>query len=108
MIIQPNIPDSITTPSGCSVVDTLLVKMRTEAPIIVSDLFVPKAWTPNGDGHNDKLYPLTLNIVELKYFRIFNRWGQLMFETNVLGFGWDGIYTDNHRYRMYIPGLSKR
>ena len=82
----------ITNSSGCSVTDTLLVKMKTEAPPLTSDLFVPKAWTPNGDGHNDKLYPLTVNIVSLKYFRIFNRWGQLMFETNVLGFGWDGMY----------------
>ncbi|HEY0750209.1 MAG TPA: gliding motility-associated C-terminal domain-containing protein, partial [Chitinophagaceae bacterium] len=41
---------------------------------------------------NDKLYPLTINIRELKYFRIFNRWGQLVFETNIIGHGWDGIF----------------
>jgi gliding motility-associated-like protein len=60
--------------------------------VIVSSLHVPNAWSPNGDGHNDKLFPLTINIVELKYFRVFNRWGQLMFETNIIGNGWDGIY----------------
>jgi gliding motility-associated-like protein len=59
---------------------------------IYSDLFVPKAWTPNRDGHNDKLYPLTAHIKKLYYFRIFNRWGQQMFETTEIGKGWDGMF----------------
>jgi gliding motility-associated-like protein len=59
---------------------------------LYSDLFVPKAWTPNGDGHNDKLFPLTVHIAKLYYFRIFDRWGQLMFETTELGKGWDGMF----------------
>ena len=41
---------------------------------------------------NDKLYPITYHIRQLKYFRVFDRWGQLMFETNILGNGWDGMY----------------
>ena len=57
-----------------------------------SALHVPNAWSPNGDGHNDKLYPLTINMKELKYFRVYNRWGQLMFETSTLGIGWDGTF----------------
>jgi hypothetical protein len=28
----------------------------------------------------------------LKYFRVFNRWGQLVFETNIIGQGWDGVF----------------
>ena len=78
----------------CPVVDTLLVVLREPAPggSCVSTIDVPKAWSPNADGHNDKLYPLTINITELKYFRIFNRWGQLVFETNIIGQGWDGIF----------------
>jgi gliding motility-associated-like protein len=84
---------TITAPdsSDCPIIDTVQVRMRENAALI-SSLHVPKAWSPNGDGHNDKLYPLTINIVELKYFRVFNRWGELVFETNVLGHGWDGIY----------------
>jgi gliding motility-associated-like protein len=35
---------------------------------------------------------LTQNIRELKYFRVFNRWGQLVFETNSIGIGWDGMF----------------
>jgi len=85
---------NITRDNGCITVDTVLIKITVDIPIVVpkSDLFVPKAWTPNNDGHNDKLFPLTVNIRELKYFRIFNRWGQLVFETNAIGQGWDGIF----------------
>ena len=82
----------ITSAAGCPTVDTVLVQILPEEGLIRSDLFVPKAWSPNGDGHNDKLYPLTVRIRELKYFRVFNRWGQLMFETKVIGQGWDGIF----------------
>jgi gliding motility-associated-like protein len=74
-------------------VDTLLVVLRTNGPPPCKPAIdVPKAWSPNGDGHNDKLRPLTLDITELKYFRVFDRWGQLMFETNIIGQGWDGIF----------------
>jgi hypothetical protein len=65
------------------------------ATTVGSDLFVPKAWTPNNDGHNDKLFPLTVNIRELKYFRVFNRWGQLVFETNIIGEGGTACYKEN-------------
>jgi gliding motility-associated-like protein len=83
---------TLTSDSGCRVVDTLLVLIPATSPGIRSSLHVPNAWTPNNDGHNDKLFPLTINVSELYYFRVFNRWGQLMFETNRLGEGWDGVY----------------
>jgi len=85
----------ITSGGGCQIVDTLLIKMRTSIPVPAgcnSEVFVPKAWSPNKDGHNDKLFPLTLCVKELKYFRIFNRWGKMVFETNVIGNGWDGQF----------------
>jgi gliding motility-associated-like protein len=71
----------------------VLVKvLAPPEPACIEDLWVPKAWSPNGDGHNDVLRPLLKNIQEIRYFRIFNRWGELVFETNVIGRGWDGIY----------------
>ena len=85
---------TITSPNGCKVVDTIsvLVKPTEAPPTIKSDIFVPKAWSPNRDGHNDRLRPICIRIKEIKYFRIFNRWGQLMYETNKIGEGWDGIF----------------
>jgi gliding motility-associated-like protein len=83
----------ITISDGsCRVVDTLLIKIEAVSPGCDPGIFVPTAWSPNGDGHNDKLFPLTTCIRELKYFRIYDRWGKLMFETNVIGNGWDGTF----------------
>jgi gliding motility-associated-like protein len=77
----------LTSNTGCVTVDTLLVILSNTAAVVV-----PNAWSPNGDGHNDYLYPLTISITQLRYFRIFNRWGQKVFETNIIGRGWDGIF----------------
>ena len=75
----------IKTRSGCETVDTQLVKTIKEVVI-----FVPNAFTPNSDGLNDLLRPLSIGLKKLHYFRIFNRWGQLLFETQSDGAGWDG------------------
>jgi gliding motility-associated-like protein len=84
---------TITSEQGCNVTDTLLVKINpVDAPPNNEDIIVPKAWTPNGDGQNDLLRPILINIKELTYFRIFNRWGELVYETNASGQGWNGIY----------------
>lgn len=53
-------------------------------------VFVPSAFTPNGDGLNDWAAPIAVGIAHISYFRIFNRWGQLVFSTTENGRGWDG------------------
>jgi gliding motility-associated-like protein len=77
----------ITSPSGCVTVDTQLVKVFKKV-----EIYVPEGFSPNGDGHNDVLMPVLAGIKELKYFRVYNRWGQLMFQTNKPGEGWEGNY----------------
>ncbi|MFN8285544.1 MAG: PKD domain-containing protein [Chitinophagales bacterium] len=54
-------------------------------------LGVPNAFSPNGDGINDVIKIEGRGIVELS-FRIFNRWGEKVFETNDKNIGWDGYY----------------
>lgn len=54
-------------------------------------IYVPNAFTPNGDGENDVMYVRGRNITEL-YFAIYNRWGQKVFETEDQSVGWDGTY----------------
>jgi gliding motility-associated-like protein len=84
---------TLTSDSGCVTVDTVFVRILNPSDTsLAPNLFVPKAWSPNNDGKNDKLYPITVHIKQIVYFRVFDRWGQLMFETNVLGNGWDGLY----------------
>ncbi|HEY1022214.1 MAG TPA: gliding motility-associated C-terminal domain-containing protein, partial [Flavisolibacter sp.] len=55
-----------------------------------TNVFVPTAFTPNRNNENDLLRPVFYNIASLGYFKVYNRWGQLVFETNQLGRGWDG------------------
>jgi gliding motility-associated-like protein len=55
-----------------------------------ADIYVPTAFTPNSDGRNDLLKPVLAGIKELRYFRVYNRWGQLLFETKSEQRGWDG------------------
>jgi gliding motility-associated-like protein len=59
---------------------------------LVASLDVPTAFTPNGDGTNDVIYPGGWGIRKLIYFKIFNRWGQLIFESNDINIGWDGTF----------------
>lgn len=64
--------------------------------IIINDIFiiyVPNAFTPDGDGINDVFLPIISGIDPLSYdLMIFNRWGELIFETNVLEQWWDGTH----------------
>ncbi|HKC69429.1 MAG TPA: PKD domain-containing protein, partial [Bacteroidia bacterium] len=53
---------------------------------------VPTAFTPNGDGTNDIVYVAGWGIKSLQYFKIYNRWGELVFESNDIKVGWDGTY----------------
>ncbi|MEI9807624.1 MAG: gliding motility-associated C-terminal domain-containing protein [Bacteroidota bacterium] len=56
-------------------------------------MYVPNAFTPNYDGRNDEFIPFPVGMKQLNYFRVFNRWGQLLFTTNTLNKGWDGRFT---------------
>jgi gliding motility-associated-like protein len=77
----------ITSTDGCITTDTLLVQVLNK-----TEVFVPKAFTPNRNGVNDLLRPITVNIPLINYFKIYNRWGQLVFETRTQGDGWNGLY----------------
>ncbi len=78
---------TINSAAGCTVTDTVLVKVTIDGSI-----YVAQAFTPNGDGVNDRCYPIAVGIRSLTYFKIFNRWGNVVFQTNDLTpqNGWDG------------------
>lgn len=71
---------------GCYDSAFVAVKVFKTNPYV----FVPTAFTPNGDGMNDVIRPIAVGVREIKYFRIFNRWGQMIFSTTVNQKGWDG------------------
>ncbi len=77
---------------GCGYMDKLEIfvkNLKCDEPFI----FVPNAFSPNGDGKNDILY-VQSDIVEEIYFAIYNRWGNLLFETNDIKKGWDGKFNE--------------
>jgi len=74
-----------TTIEGCTDTDTVNVKVFKGSVI-----YVPTGFTPNNDGRNDILRPTGIGITKIYFFRVYNRWGQLVFSTNKPGEGWDG------------------
>jgi gliding motility-associated-like protein len=72
---------------GCKGYDTVTIKIFKG-----TDIYVPSAFTPNRDGLNDIFRPLGTTIERLDYFRVYNRYGELIFETNNISKGWDGTY----------------
>lgn len=77
----------VVTEAGCISYDTVLVNV-----INTGHALVPNAFTPNGDGRNDVVRPLMVGFKEISTFKIFNRYGELVFSTNTIGDGWDGTY----------------
>lgn len=95
---DPNIPNPVFTVSGDAVLTvtaTTQAGCKGTADVVIKvyngpDLYVPSAFTPNGDGLNDIFRPFPVGIKELRFFRVFNKWGQLVYSTSTLGQGWDG------------------
>ena len=98
---NPNISNPISTPTdsieyvlsvrnavGCTATDTINVRVFFLEP----GLYVPTAFTPNGDGINNTFKPIALGIRSLDNFVIYNRFGELVFQTKQIGNGWDGKY----------------
>ncbi len=54
---------------------------------------LPNAFTPNGDGDNEVFKPIRMRYISKVEFKVFNRWGQVVFETNKPELNWDGKNT---------------
>jgi len=61
------------------------------------NVFIPNTFSPNGDGRNEVFYPKGTGLFRIKSMRIFNRWGEIVFEkkefaANDPSAGWNGIF----------------
>jgi gliding motility-associated-like protein len=74
-------------PEGCYALDTIHIRY-IKGPAI----YVPTAFSPNGDGQNDVFRPIPVGITQIRYFEVFNRWGQRVFQTTQYMQGWDGFF----------------
>jgi len=76
----------VTDSNGCSALDSVLITIDYNVPV-----FVPNVFSPNGDGYNDVVFVRGGSFIEF-HFTIYNRWGQVIFQTNDRHAGWDGTF----------------
>lgn len=97
---------TVTDEYGCSLSKKVTIEvlpLECDEPLV----FVPNTFTPNGDGKNDVLY-VRSSILKEFTLRIYNRWGELIFESSSLDKGWDGTFRGMHCeqgvYDYYLKG----
>lgn len=78
---------------GCRDTDSVRITVLCDK----SQVFIPNAFTPNADGQNDVFFPRGVAISTIKSFRIYNRWGELVFEKTNININdevnaWDGTF----------------
>lgn len=95
----------VTDGIGCQAEDGVFVKVY-QGP----EYYIPNVFSPNGDRLNDRFRAIPPGMKSTIYFRIYNRLGQLIFETNKWMEGWDGKYKgqncDMGTYVWEIKGLD--
>lgn len=98
---------TVTDEFGCISTDVVTVTVRN-AQCDITDVYLPNAFTPNGDGVND-IFIVRSNFIEELDLIIYNRWGQEIFKTSELNVGWDGTFKGEllppDSYAYYIRAL---
>lgn len=98
----------VTNKAGCT--DTISYKVVIDDEI---KIFVPTAFTPNGDQQNDIFVAVSNGVAEY-HMEVFNRWGEKVFETDDFDKGWDGTFRGTrvqegvYFYQLKIKGINKR
>ena len=94
----------------------VIVAMFVGTTAFAQDVYIPNAFTPNGDGHNDIWKPVFADTLSVKQYdlQIFDRNGVMVFGTNNPNDGWEGLPFDTtYVYRLfiefkgYLNGISK-
>ena len=83
----------VSNPGGCKAKDKVTIFVICNN----ANIFIPNSFSPNGDGMNDQFYVRGSGLFTIKTLRIFNRWGQVVFEhsnvrPNESSDGWDGTF----------------
>ena len=83
----------VTSDFGCKDSSQILIEVKCDQ----SQVFIPNTFTPNGDGANDNFYPHGKGLQIIKSFRIYDRWGEMVYEKqniylNDKSIAWDGTF----------------
>jgi gliding motility-associated-like protein len=97
---------TVSNDAGCFDIDSINVHLFK----LDAGIYVPTGFTPNGDGSNDYFHPIIIGMKSLDLFRVYNRWGQLMYSGNDAQKGWDGTFggkgQDPATYVWYAEGTD--
>lgn len=97
---------TVSNDVGCFDVDSINVHLYK----LDAGIYVPTAFTPNGDGSNDYFHPIIIGMKSLNLFRVYNRWGQLLYSGTDAVKGWDGTFggkgQDPATYVWYAEGTD--
>ncbi len=113
-ITQPNLTSlgegtyslTVYDANGCSATKSAIINKGEH-----DCFFVPTIFSPNGDGNNDVLYVRAHGVKEM-LFRIYDRWGNIIFESTSINIGWDGSYngkpmnTGAYAYHLKLTFLN--
>jgi gliding motility-associated-like protein len=79
----------ISNEAGCIDSASVRVDIFSTSP----EFYVPNAFTPDGDGRNDYFTLIAPGLQLMRFFRVYNRWGQLVYDKPIShGNGWDGTF----------------
>jgi gliding motility-associated-like protein len=110
---------TVTDGFGCANTFEIFANSNYEKPFFYR---IPSAFTPNGDGLNDSFRPFTdYELIKKFHLVIFNRWGQMVFQTDDSMKGWDGkvngvdalagpygwsiVYSNYHKFNVKAKGI---
>lgn len=79
---------TVTDSNGCTATDSVVVDITCKG------FYIPNAFSPNNDGQND-IYYINGDCLEQFTFTIYNRWGEIVFQTRDASIGWDGKHRGN-------------
>jgi len=79
----------VSVPNSVGCYDTLQTQINIS--IAAGEIFIPNTFTPNNDGNND-LFRVRGPNYPIFYLAVYNRWGEMVFETSDVNTGWDGNY----------------
>ena len=87
---------TVATDFGCKAKDDVTIFVLCDE----GQLFIPNTFSPNGDGDNDVFYPRGIGLRSIRSFRVYNRWGELVYERQGIQLNdavtaWDGTYKGN-------------
>ncbi|MEZ4885026.1 MAG: gliding motility-associated C-terminal domain-containing protein [Chitinophagales bacterium] len=92
--VQENVVFMVTVSNEMGCTTTAMVSIEAldaPEPELCTEILITNAFSPNGDGVNDRFFPAPQSFDELLQFSVYNRWGKEVYTTTTAGEGWDGV-----------------